>query len=145
MSAAKYAGLPDIVTYSSLVPRVYGPVHTLPRTPLKTYMKHQIRLQSLIKMYVYHTYHNKTYIMFIRARFKGNSSDEEGVPQRGSGIRARGGDAEVPSREELDPSPLMSAEVAGRKFRNAEKRRGKPTGRPHGLHFIYSGQNIDPV
>lgn len=49
------------------------------------------------------------------------------MPQRGSGIRARGaaGDVGVVSREELDPSPLMSAEAAGRKFRNAEKRRGE--------------------
>jgi hypothetical protein len=48
------------------------------------------------------------------------------VPQRGSGIRGRGtgGDVGVASREELDSSPLMGAEAAGKKFRKAEKRRG---------------------
>ena len=52
------------------------------------------------------------------------------MPQRGSGIRGRGpgGDAGVSSREELDSSPLMGTEAAGRKFRNAEKRRGIPPG-----------------
>ena len=52
------------------------------------------------------------------------------MPQRGSGIRGRcaGVDVGVASREELDFSPLMGAEAAGKKFRNAEKRRGMVSG-----------------
>ncbi|KAF8585913.1 hypothetical protein K439DRAFT_1341971 [Ramaria rubella] len=85
MSAAKYAGLPDIDTAQD--------VYETPDT-------------------------------FTSSHQDGNSSEEEGpVPPRGSGFRGRGAAGEVvPSREELDSSPLMSAEAAGKKFRNAERR-----------------------
>ena len=71
MSAAKYAGLPDIVTYS-LVPRASCTVHALPRTQLRTCMKHQIHSRPLVKMYVYQTHSSIAYILtyMIQGQFQ---------------------------------------------------------------------------